>query len=124
MSATGLHHVALGARDVERVAIFYRDQFALPEIARHRTSAGELRSIWLAVGATILMIEHTTEPARTCHIGAGPFLLAFAVAEADRASLELRLAASGSPIESRTAYSSYVRDPEGNRVAISHYRPE
>jgi catechol-2,3-dioxygenase len=116
-----LHHVALGAQDVERVAAFYRDHLALAECARHHHEDGTLRSIWLDMGAAILMIEKTTEPPRRCDIGAGPFLLAFRVVEADRARVEASLASAGVAVESRTAFTSYFRDPEGNRVAISHY---
>jgi glyoxylase I family protein len=34
---------------------------------------------------------------------------------------EARLESHGASIESRTQYTSYARDPEGNRVAISHH---
>jgi len=116
-----LHHLAVGARDVSRIAAFYADMFALPEIARHLDDEGVLRSIWLDLGGSILMVERTTDPARTCELGAGPFLLAFTVEVAERAPFEARLEALAFPIESRTAFTSYFRDPEGNRVAISHY---
>lgn len=117
-----LHHLALGARDVERVAGFYREAFGLAEVARHHTESGVLRSIWLASGETLLMIEHTEEPARPVQgVGAGPFLLAFSVTPDERAALERELERRGATVEQRTVHSSYARDPEGNRVAISHY---
>ncbi len=117
-----LHHIALGARDVEAVALFYRDVLGLPELARHPDGAGALRSIWLDLGGATLMVERSDEPARRVQgVGAGPFLIALAVEPEERAALERALEAAGSPIEARSAYSSYARDPEGNRVAISHY---
>lgn len=120
--ARPLHHVALGARDVARVAAFYRDVFDLPEVDRHLDDAGQLRSIWLRMGAALLMVERTTYAAQRVEgVGAGPFLLAFAVAPEDRPALEARLAAAGAPIEARSGFSSYARDPEGHRVAISHW---
>lgn len=119
--ANVLHHLAIGARDVARVAAFYSNVFGLPEQARHHRDDGALRSIWLAMGEVLLMVEHTEEALRRCDVGAGPFLLAFRVSVADRAGVEARLAAHGSPIEARTDFTSYARDPEGNRVAISHY---
>lgn len=117
-----LHHVALGAVDVEAVARFYREQLDLPEVGRHFDQRGALRSVWLDTGGVLLMIERADEPRRTVTgVGAGPFLLAFCVAPAERRQLEQRLERAGFAPESRTEFSSYFRDPEGNRVAISHY---
>lgn len=115
-----LHHVAFGARDVELIAGFYRELFELSEVARHTDAAGALRSIWLTLGGTLLMIERVTAivpPPRRDALG--PFLLAVAVTPADRLRLEGVLAARGHGVEARTAYTSYARDPEGNRFAFS-----
>lgn len=115
-----LHHVAIGARDVDRVAGFYRDLVGLPELARHREDDGTLRSVWLALGGAILMVERTVEEPRNVHgVAAGPFLLAFAVDRGGRDALELRLSRAGRAVESRTEHTIYFRDPEGNRVAAS-----
>ena len=117
-----IHHIAIGVRDVEGVARFYREAFGLPEVARHFTQTGALRSIWLDSGQTIVMVERTEEPAReVAGVGVGPFLLAFSVEASEREALEGALERAGSVIEERTEHSSYARDPEGNRVAISHY---
>jgi catechol 2,3-dioxygenase-like lactoylglutathione lyase family enzyme len=104
-----LHHVALGARDVERVAAWYRDALGLAETARHLHADGSLRSIWLDMGGPLLMIERSETP--------GPFLLAFRCDVGERAALEAALGA----VEARTAFTSYARDPEGGRVAVSHH---
>jgi glyoxylase I family protein len=118
-----LHHIAIGAHDVAAVAAFYRDAFDFLVETEHRDPNGELRSIWLQTDEGIrLMIERTEqEPRRVPGVGAGPFLLAFAVPAAERSALEHHLAQLGSHVEARTAYTSYMRDPEGNRVAISAY---
>ena len=117
-----LHHLALGARDLEKVAAFYRDLLGLREVIRHHEPGGRLRSIWLDLGGPVLMIEQTEEPARQVQgVGAGPFLLALAAGPSDRAALEKSLAMSGFPVEARTEHTIYFRDPEGNRVAISSY---
>ncbi|MFU8803079.1 MAG: VOC family protein [Bradymonadaceae bacterium] len=117
-----LHHVAIGAHDVEGVAYFYRYFFDVDEVIRHHDEGGELRSIWLAIGEALLMVEKTTvSKQRVDGVGAGPFLLAFEVDPMARVNLEDRLIAAGYPIEARTEHSSYTRDPEGNRVAMSHY---
>ena len=117
-----LHHLAIGARDIERVATFYRDLLGLSEVSRNHDPDGRLRSVWLDLGGPVLMIERTEEPARLVQgVGAGPFLLALASEPEERVSLKRSLAASGFSVESQTEHTIYVRDPEGNRVAISSY---
>ncbi len=117
-----LHHLALGVSDLSRVAAFYREELGLEEVARHADTSGTLRSIWLALGDGVLMLERTEAPPLHVEgIGRGPFLLALAVTSDERAALEATLAARGHAIESRTAHTSYLRDPEGNRVALSDY---
>ncbi len=119
---TRLHHVAVGAQRVEALAAFYREALGLPESARHRAADGSLRSIWLDLEGTLLMLEQSDEPPRPVRsIGCGPFLIALCVTPDQRVTLEARLLALGHPIESRTLFTSYLRDPEGNRVALSHY---
>lgn len=112
-----LHHIALGARDVDKVAAFYSRDLGLAEVKRHDYPDGALRSVWLDLGGATLMIEHTrSQRPRVDGVGAGPFLLALRVTEQERAAL---VAAIGE--ESKTQFTSYFRDPEGNRVAVSHY---
>jgi hypothetical protein len=118
-----LHHVALGAADVERVAEFYRQVFGLPEVTRHHDDAGALRSVWLDLGSSATLMIERTQARRSAviEIGHGAFLLAFRVPPEQRAELEDRLERAGASIEARTPFSSYARDPEGNRIACSHY---
>lgn len=119
-----LHHLALGARNVEQLASFYRDVLRLPEVARHLHEDGSVRSVWLGLGAgAVLMIEATSElsPAARTPVTPGLCLLALRIPEAERAHWEAHLRASGADIEARTASTSYARDPEGNRVAVSFY---
>lgn len=121
-AAQRLHHVALGSRDVERLALFYARMFGLAELARHRDADGALRSIWLDLGGAILMIERTDQPSRSVEgIGAGPFLLAFRVSPSERWRLERALEQEGLPIDGRTGFTSYSRDLDGNRIAVSHH---
>src|SRR5690554_2975346 len=122
-----VHHIAVGVAQVEKIAAFYRAVFDLEERTRHHYADGKLRSIWLDLGGPILMIEHTKsrDEARlqsSDAVGVGLFLLTFRAADAAaRRAVEVRAEAAGQPIESRTEFSSYFRDPEGNRVAVSHY---
>jgi glyoxylase I family protein len=117
-----LHHLALGTVDVEGLARFYRELFDLKECARHLDEQGSLRSIWLELGGAYLMIERTQGPARRVEgVEAGLFLMAFRVSVAERLQLEAALEARGQRVEGRTAFTSYSRDLDGNRIAISHY---
>lgn len=126
-----LHHVALGAEDVRLVAEFYSQAFDLPTVKEHLYDDGALRSIWLKTGDTLLMIEHVADerasepdgehPRWVRHLGRGPFLLAFSVSPSEAFEVEERLISLGAVIESRTEHSAYARDPEGNRIAISHF---
>src|SRR5690554_85696 len=122
-----VHHIAVGVAQVEKIAAFYREIFDLEERTRHHYADGTLRSIWLDLGGPILMIEHTKsrDEARlqpSDAVGVGLFLLTFRAADAAaRRAVEARAEAAGQAIESRTEFSSYFRDPEGNRVAVSHH---
>lgn len=115
MTAAGVHHVALRTKDVPRLERFYEGAIGLMP----RTRNGE-RSVWLAAGTTLVMIEQreTHEP----ELPPGSMdLVAFAIEPSARASHVERLAAHGVAIEQETAFTVYFRDPDGRRVALSHY---
>jgi len=121
-ASAGLHHLAIGSIDVERLGEFYRDVFQLRERARHHDENGHLRSIWLDLGGTILMLERALSTAPPVQgVGAGLFLLALRVSPSERTRLERELESRGHEIEARTPFTSYTRDVDGNRVAFSHY---
>jgi catechol 2,3-dioxygenase-like lactoylglutathione lyase family enzyme len=120
-----LHHVALGTRDVETLAKFYCSLLGVSEARRHLDEAGRLRSIWLDLSGTWLMIERAAADAAArppvTGVGLGVFLLAFRGTAGERATFEARAAELGATVESRSAYTSYLRDPDGNRLAVSEY---
>jgi catechol 2,3-dioxygenase-like lactoylglutathione lyase family enzyme len=104
------------------VSAFYRDVLELREVRRHQHPDGALRSVWLDLGVALLMIELSVEPPRRVDgVGAGPFLIALTVPREEQPRFEAKLAAAGSAIESRTEWTIYSRDPDGNRVALSAY---
>jgi glyoxylase I family protein len=120
-----LHHVAIGTHNVEGLALFYCRLLATTEQRRHLDERGELRSVWLDLSGTLLMIERVaSDAAERPHVegvGLGAFLLAFRADAAGRGSFETRALELGAAIESRSAYTSYLRDPDGNRIAVSEY---
>ena len=117
-SAAKLHHLALGADDVESLAAFYRDTLGLAEVERHLHGDGSLRSIWLGLGdGSVLMVEpYEQDRQDVAHHSRGLFLLALQMPAEQRADVESEL-----DVEQRTKHTSYFRDPEGNRFAISDY---
>lgn len=125
MSGPSLHHVALGTRDVAALGAFYCALLRTQEARRHHDDSGALRSIWLDLAGTLLMIERV-EPAAVARqpvegVGLGAFLLAFRATADEREAFEARARALGAEVESRSAYTSYLRDPDGNRIAVSEY---
>jgi catechol 2,3-dioxygenase-like lactoylglutathione lyase family enzyme len=119
-----LHHVALGSRDVAALAEFYCSLLQTSERTRHLDEVGGLRSVWLDLSGVLLMIERapaSLEPGRVDGVGLGAFLLAFRANGEERRAFEERAARLGAKVESRSTYTSYLRDPEGNRIAVSEY---
>ena len=120
-----LHHVALGTRDVEALASFYCRLLGTKEQRRHCDEQGALRSIWLDLAGTLLMIERAeAQAAPRPHepgVALGAFLLAFRADTSERRAFEQRAQALGAAVEARSAYTSYLRDPDGNRIAVSEY---
>jgi glyoxylase I family protein len=119
MPARALHHLAFRTPNVEPLAAFYRDVVGLP--ARPGGAPG--RSVWLALGDGIVMIERA-EP-NELRAAEGTFeLVAFAVPAREMQDARARLEAHGVAIEASTRFTVYFRDPEGRRLAFSHYPEE
>jgi glyoxylase I family protein len=125
MRILGFHHLAVQARDVERVASFYREILGFPERARHHRPDGALRSIWLEVpGGGFLAVEHCVgqiveEGFRTSR--PGWLLLALRIDREERGRVRQALGEAGVGVEHETRWTLYVRDPEGNRIGLSHH---
>ena len=128
MRTHGFHHLAIQARDVEKTTAFYRDALGLPEQVRHLSPDGSLRSVWLSVpGGGFLAIEACEGEPHADHFRtarAGLHLFALRIERSDREAVERELGERGVPVIFRTAFTLYVRDPEGNRVGLSHHPHE
>ncbi len=126
MKVAGFHHLAIQVKALEDVAGFYREVLGLSEIERHHAPDGRLRSIWLDVGGggflALERIEAAPAPDPEFRDGRpGLFLVALRVARADRERIRAELNRRGIPLVHETRWTLYVRDPEGNRVALSHH---
>ena len=121
----GVHHVAIQVRDLATMEAFYGGVLGLPVLRRWEGDEGE-RSIWFDLGqGGFLAIERVSGPAPR-HDGwnsdaAGIHLVAVAIQRSERDAWEAHLTAAGLAIAHRTDYTLYVRDPEGNRVGLSHW---
>jgi len=124
----GVHHLAIQVMDLPAAERFYCGVLGLPVVRRWPAPGGGERSLWVAAGpSTFLALEVVTgeqptaaaDPTRVDR--PGHHLLALAIAPGTRAAWEARLAAAGTPVTHRTAYTLYFTDPEGNRLGLSHY---
>jgi glyoxylase I family protein len=120
----GIHHVAIQVRDLAAMEAFYAGVLGLPVLRRWQGEDGD-RSIWFDLGGGFLAVERVAGPPPR-HDGwntedAGIHLVALAIDRDQRDAWEAHLAAAGHEIAHRTDYTLYVRDPEGNRVGLSHW---
>lgn len=115
-----VHHIAFRTTDLERARRFYADAIGLTELARHRHDDGRLRAIWMDLHGAVLMLE-TCDPNEPPTPAGSMDMVAFSIDDAERESVRARLAAAGIAVEAETAYTLYVRDPDGRRIGLSSY---
>lgn len=126
VTGPAFHHLAIQVTDLPRAERFYCDVLGLSVRKRWPWDDGRLgeRSIWLSLGDGFLALEACDEPAPPRDFRdpqAGLHLFAIGIRAADRAAWEDRL---GMAIVHRTRFTLYVRDPEGNRIGLSHHPDE
>jgi hypothetical protein len=124
----GIHHAAVQVRDLAAAERFYAGTLGLPILKRWPAADGTERSLWVDVGgAAFLALERAAPsalpPAEQPFVDghAGWHVVALRIDKATRADWEERLATAGVPIVHRTAYTLFLRDPDGNRLGLSHY---
>ena len=123
----GLHHVALRCADLEKSVGFYRGALGLEVLRRWPGEGGSERSVWLSTGLGFLALERASSPGMAGAFGdtpAGWQVVALGIARSDRAAWEERLALAGVDVVRRSPFSLFFLDPEGNRVALSHWPEE
>jgi catechol 2,3-dioxygenase-like lactoylglutathione lyase family enzyme len=119
-----VHHIALLVEDLAGAEAFYCGVLGLRVDRRWPDDKNGTRSVWLSLGNdAILMLERGKRGAarRDDAAGGGWHLLALRIDAADRARIESELARKNVTITGRTDYTLYLRDPEGNRIGLSHY---
>ena len=124
MQPTAVHHVAIKVVDLPCAELFYCGLLGLPVLRRWPMADGRERSLWLDLGGgAFLALERADVSSASNEEGAsGIHLLALRIEWADRDAWLSKLAAANCPVYHQTDYTLYVRDPEGNRVGLSHWR--
>ncbi len=110
-----IHHIALRTRDLAELERFYVGVLGLSVAARHGA-----RSVWLDADGVLVMLEQMGEGEPGISAGTNE-LVAFGIDAADLSTHLQRLSSVGVVVEARTDFTHYFRDPDGRRVAISHY---
>lgn len=121
----GVHHLAIGVRDLPAAEAFYTSVLGLPVQRRWPRADGAPgdRSVWLDLGGgAFLALERAEEPGGArAPASEGYLLAALSIAHGERAAWEAWLASAGVAVVRRTPYTLYVEDPEGNRIGLSHW---
>ncbi len=127
----GTHHVAIQVTDLAAAERFYNGVLGLPVLQRWPEPDGSLRSVWLADGGGVFIaLEKASANAgrpseRPFHdSAAGWHLVALRIDAAERAAWEAHLEQSGVAVVHRSRWTLYLRDPDGNRVGLSHHPDE
>ena len=118
----GLNHVALRCRDLAGCERFYRSVLGLEVLRRWPAEGGGDRSVWLELdaGRGFLALERA-ESSELEEDLCGWHVVALSIARGARPGWEARLAAHGVEVVKKTSWSLFFQDPEGNRLALTHW---
>ena len=119
-----IHHIAVKVADLARAETFYAGLLGLPVLRRWPVPDGKgERSLWLDLGAgAFLALERADQIESTkAEDSPGLHLVALHISRGERESWIAKLTQAGHPVYQQTDYTIYVRDPEGNRLGLSHW---
>lgn len=124
MRPMNIHHVAVKVADLARAEAFYAGLLGLPVLRRWPLPDGKgERSLWLDLGAgTFLALERADRiELGKVEDAPGIHLVALSIQRGEREPWIAKLTQAGHPVYQQTDYTIYVRDPEGNRIGLSHW---
>ena len=123
-SPTAVHHIAIKVRDLARAEHFFVQTLGLAVLRRWPAPEGSgERSLWLDLGAgAFLALERSSNQREPLAADApGLHLLALRIERAERQAWIERLANAACRSMQQTAFTIYCKDPEGNRIGLSHW---
>jgi catechol-2,3-dioxygenase len=124
MRPTCIHHIAVKVADLAAAETFYVSVLGLSVLRRWLTPDGRTeRSLWLDVGhGAFLALERAeaSTPAKA-EAASGIHLIALHIARGEREAWVVKLIQAGHSVYDQTDTTIYVRDPEGNRIGLSHW---
>jgi catechol 2,3-dioxygenase-like lactoylglutathione lyase family enzyme len=120
-----VHHIALLVTDLIRAEAFYGGVLGLRVNRRWFMPDGtDPRSVWFELGPeSFLAVELIRDANGTPRQLESPGwnLLALSIRRDERDRWRERVASAGFPVTEESAYTLYLRDPEGHRVGLSHW---
>ena len=128
----GIHHLAIQCQDLTGMVRFYEHVLRLPVVRRwpideQRGQQAGLRAVWLGVGTGVIALERVAASAQA-HVPAewqtpepGLHLLALQIFPWTRQLWREHLALYEIEILYESDWTLYLRDPEGNRIGLSHF---
>jgi len=127
LATLGAHHLAVQVTDLAAAERFYHGALGLEVIRRwpyEDGRAGE-RSLWLKLSTdTFVALEQCSRlapPSDFRDPQARLHLFALRISAHERAAWEAKLQQAGVTIVHRSRWTLYVRDPDGNRIGLSHH---
>lgn len=112
-----VHHLAVVVADLARAEAFYVGVLGLAVVKRW-----EQRSIWVDLEGAFLAIELAASALPTrIDTAPGFHCIALRISQNEREIWRSKLAAAGHPVERESAFTLYVRDPDGNLIGLSHH---
>lgn len=129
MRILAINHIALQVSNLERISEFYKEILGFSELTRHFRSDQSLRSIWLSWGergeaSPFLALEQHEGDFSQKTKDEGFSFVAFHIPPSERDAWRTHFQSKGITLEHETRWTMYLRDPEGNRVGVSHYPHE
>ncbi|MCO4760940.1 MAG: VOC family protein [Myxococcales bacterium] len=126
----GIHHLAIQCHDLITMVRFYNTVLRLPVVRRWPRDpdlgTGD-RAVWMGLGTSVIALESVDEAATPDDWQSqtpGLHLVALQIFPWGRQLWREQLALHEVTILYESQWTLYIRDPEGNRVGLSHFPDE